>query len=95
MTVEELKTEIEKLISGLTVTGFENIDSEIIEKIKALSETASELGMKEGKRLIENLSGAINAIKEGKSKAESGIVRLTALEFYLKNQSGSENIEDL
>jgi hypothetical protein len=45
--------------------------------------------------LIENLSGAINAIREGKSKAESGHVRLTALEFYLKNQSGSENIEDL
>jgi ribosomal protein L7/L12 len=95
MTVEELKAELEKVISDLTATEFENIDPGIIEKIKALSETASELGMKEGKRLIENLSGAINAIKEGRSKAESGNIRLTALEFYLKNQSGSENIEDL
>ena len=95
MTVEELKVELGKVISGLAATGLENIDSGIREKVRALSNTAGELGMKEGKRLIENLSGAIDAIKEGKSKAESGHVRLTALEFYLKNQSGSENIEDL
>jgi hypothetical protein len=95
MTVEELRVELGKVISDLTATGLVNIDSGIMEKIKTLSDTAGELGMKEGKRLIDNLSGAINAIKEGKSKAESGNVRLTAVEFYLNNHSGSENIEDL
>ena len=95
MTVEELRAELGKIVSGFTAAGLKDIDSAMMEKIKTLSETAGELGMNEGKRLIENLVGAITAIKEGKSQAESGTLRLTALEFYLKNLSGSENIEDL
>ena len=95
MTVEELKKELEKITSGLTSTGFESIDSGTVEKLEKLSAAAGEAGMKEGKHLIGNLLTAIKAIQEGKSKAESGNLRLTALDFYLKNLSGSENIEDL
>ena len=95
MTVEELRTELEAVISGLTSSGFDNIDSGTLEKLDKLAAAAGELSMNEGKRLVENLIGAMKAIQEGKSKSDSGTVRLTALNFYLKNLSGSENTEDL
>jgi hypothetical protein len=95
MKIEDLRTELGTIISGLTSSGFNNADSAIMEKIDKVIAAAGESGMKEAKRLLENLSGAIKAIKEGKSQAESGTVRLTALDFYLKNLPDSENIEDL
>lgn len=95
MTVEELRVELDSIISGLTDSGFNNIDSETVEKLDKLAAVANELEIKEGKRLIENLSGTMKAIKEGKSKAESGAVRLTALDFYLKKISDSGTVEDL
>ena len=95
MTVEELKKELETIISGLTSSGFGSIGPETVEKLDKLAVTSGELDMKEGKRLIENLSGAMKAIKEGKSNTESGNVRLTALDFYLRKLSVDGNIEDL
>ena len=95
MTVEELKTELEKAIKELTSSGFGSIDAITVENLEKSSLAASELELKEGRHLIENLLNAIKAIQEGKSKAESGTLRLTALEFYLKKLSGSENTEDL
>jgi len=95
MTIEELRTELGTIISSLTASGFTNTDSKILEKIDKSITAANESGMKEAKRLLENLSGAIKAIQEGKSQAESGTVRLTALDFYLKNLPSNENIEDL
>ena len=95
MIVGELRTELTTIISALTSSGFENIDSGIVEKLDKIAAAAGESDMKEGKRLIENLSAAMKAIKEGSSKAESGNVRLTALDFYLKNLTDSEHTEDL
>jgi len=95
MTIEDLRTELKLIISSLTSSGFDNADPKIMEKVDKLTVAAAESGMKEGKRLLENLSGAIKAIQEGKSQAESGTVRLTALDFYLKNLPDNENIEDL
>ena len=95
MTIEDLRTELSSIISSLTSSGFDNADPEIMEKAEKLAVTAGESGMKEAKHLLENLSGAIKAIQEGKSHAESGTVRLTALDFYLKNLPDSESIEDL
>ena len=95
MTVEDFRIELEKIISGLTSSGFDGIDSGTVEKLDKLAAAAVELGMKEGKHLISNLSGVIKAIQEGKSKAESGSLRLTALDFYVKKLSGSGNIEEL
>jgi len=96
MTIEEetLKTELEKIIAALTSLGFDSIDSGTVEKLDKLAVVAGELGMKTGKQLVENLSGAMKAIQEGKSQAESGNIRLTALDFYIKKLSGS-NTEDL
>ena len=94
MTVEELKTELEKIISGLSSSGFGNVDSGIVEKLEKLAVTAGELEMNEGKRLIENLASTMKSIKEGQTKADSGNVRLTALDFYVKKLAGG-GIEDL
>ena len=95
MTGEELRKELETVVSGLSSSGFDSIDSATVEKLDKLAASAGELGMKEGMHLIGNLSGAMKAIQEGKSKAESGNLRLTALDFYMKKLSGGENIEDL
>ena len=95
MTVEELQKELATIISTLTSSGFEKTDSGTLEKLDVLAAAASEMGMNEGKRLIRNLSDVIKAIKEGKSKVESGNVRLTALEFYVQHLAISEHTEDL
>ena len=94
MTVEELKAELEKVVSELTSSGFANIDSGTVAKLDKFAATAGELGMKEGNKLLENLSGAMKAIQEGKSQAGSGDVRLTALDFYVKKLSNTTT-EDL
>lgn len=95
MTIGELRIELETIISGLSSSGFENISSETVEKLEKLAVSAAESGMKEGKRLMENLLSTVKSIREGSSKAESGNVRLTALDFYFKNLPSSEHIEDL
>jgi len=95
MTVEELKTELDNIVSGLSSSGFGSIDSGVVEKLEKLAIVAGALEMKEGKRLIDNLVVIMNAIKEGKSKAESGNVRLTALDFYIKKLAGGGTVEDL
>ena len=95
MTVEKVRTELEKVVSALSSSNFGNIDSKILEKLTKLAADADKLGMKEGKHLIGNLIDAMKAIQEGKSKAESGNLRLTALDFYLKKLAGTGNIKDL
>jgi hypothetical protein len=60
-----------------------------------LASAADEAGIKEGKYLIENLSVVMKAIQERKSKPESGGIRLTALEFYVKKLTDTENPEEL
>ena len=95
MTVEELGAELEKMVAGLTSSGFGSIDSGSLEKLDKFAAMADQLGMKEGKRMIGNLSQAMKAIQEGKSKADSGNVRLTALDYYVKKLTSGEQIEDL
>ena len=95
MTVEELRLDLEKIIASLNSSGFGAIEAGTTDKLEKLGVVANELGMFQGKQLIDNLIGVIKAIQDGKSKAESGIVRLTALDFYVKKLSGTENIEDL
>ena len=94
MTVEELGTELGKLIPALASVGFKSIDPGAVEKLDKFAAAAGELGMKEGKHLLENLSGVMKSIQEGKSTAGSGNVRLTALEFYINKLSDSKT-EDL
>jgi hypothetical protein len=94
MTVEELCSELETIVSKLNTAGFGDIDPGLVEKLDNFSVAAGDLGMKEGKHLLENLSGAMKAIKDGKSSADSGSVRLTTLDFYVKKIAGG-NTEEL
>ena len=95
MTVEELRLELENIITSLNTSGFTAVEAAISEKLSKLSASAAELGMKQGKQLIDNLTGVIKAVQEGKSQADSGMIRLTALDFYVKKLSGSDSTEDL
>jgi hypothetical protein len=95
MTLEEFTKELEQIIAGLSSSGFDTIDSGIVEKLDALAAVAGDAGFTNGKHLIENLSGAMKAIKDGKSTAASGNIRLTALEFHLKRVTESGQVEDI
>jgi hypothetical protein len=94
MTVEELRSELEIIVSNLSSAGFGTIDPGMVEKLDIYSTTAGDLGMKEGKHLLGNLSTVMKAIKDGKSSPGSGDIRLTALDFYVKKITG-DSIEDL
>jgi hypothetical protein len=94
MTEEELRPKVEAIVSTLSSNGFGTIDPGLMEKLDVYSTAAGELGMKEGKHLLENLSAVIKAIKDGRSSPDSGAVRLMALEFYFKKIVG-DSIEDL
>ena len=95
MTVEELRNELEKIVACLYSSGFGNVDAGIIKKLEQLCASAVEQGLNEGKHLIENLITVIQSIQDGKSKPESGNIRLIALEFYLGKLTGSEDTEEL
>ena len=95
MTVEELRSELGNTLSNLADADFGNIDTAVMEKLDEFAAAAGELNMKEGKRLIENLSKTMKAIQEGTSNASSGNLRLTALDFYLKKHSAGGTVEDL
>ena len=94
MTIKELHGELDMIITSLNASEFNTVESEVLQRLEDLCVSAKELGLTKGKNLIENLVNVIKAIQEGKSKAESGILRLTALEFYVKNlQSGTDTEE--
>jgi len=95
MTVEELLRTLEKMSSELASSGFENVDPKTMEKLREIALKAGELQMKEGKHLTENVISCIKAIQDGRSKIQSGYLRLTALDFYLKNFPESDFIEDI
>ena len=95
ITEEEVRVELNKIVTQLNTTGFGAVDEEIGKKLEQLKTSADEWGMKEGSHLISNLIAVIKAIKEGKSRPESGKLRLIALEFYLMKFSGSDITIDL
>jgi hypothetical protein len=66
-----------------------------IEKLETLSAAAAGLGMRQGKKLIDNLSTVLKSFKEGKSAEGSVAVRMTAMDFYLQNLRGSSPMEEI
>ena len=92
---KQMLEDLETVLSNMISSGFDKVDQPTIEKLEKISSEAEALGMKTGKRLIDNLSGILKSFKEGKSSVESISLRFTALEFYKKNivdnqGSGSE-----
>jgi hypothetical protein len=84
-TVESLREELEKCISGINSAGFGNFDPQNIDKLEKFAATAAGLGMNAGKKLVDNLTEVLKSFKDGGTKEDSVTVRLTALEFYLQN----------
>jgi hypothetical protein len=84
-TVESLREELEKCISGINSAGLGDFDPQNIDKLEKFAAAAAGLGMNSGKKLIDNLTNVLKSFKDGGTKEGSVTVRLTALEFYLQN----------
>ncbi|MDR1588117.1 MAG: hypothetical protein LBS57_11725 [Treponema sp.] len=93
-TVENLQKELETCIGSINSAGLSSPDPQNTEKLDKMSAAAASLGMNQAKKLIDNLSTVLKSFKDGAAKEESVTVRLTALEFYLKNTAGGPT-EDL
>ncbi|GHV94903.1 hypothetical protein AGMMS50293_12230 [Spirochaetia bacterium] len=93
-TVANLQKELESCLGSINSAGLDKLDSQNIEKLEQISAATDGLGMKQGKKLIDNLCVVLKAFKEEKSTGESVSLRLTALDFYLQNTKGGDT-EDL
>ena len=93
--VEKIHKAMEKILASIGTAGFDKLDVSIIDELDKISANAKALGMEQGKKLAENLSAVLKSFKEGKTAADSVSVRLTALDFYLKNTQGGTSTEEL
>ena len=94
-TVDNLQKELESCVKSITTAGLGSLDSQNIEKLDKLSSAAGGLGMNQGKKLIDNLATVLKSFKEGKSTEDSVSIRMTAMDFYLKNTKASGSTEEL
>jgi hypothetical protein len=94
MTIDELHTKLDVLLKGFPASGFDTVADNVMAELGSFASQAAELGMKNGKILIDNLTTALKARKTGGNADESVQVRLTALDFYVKKIQSGET-EDL
>jgi hypothetical protein len=95
-SIENVCKEVEKVLGTINAKGIANIDEGVCGDLEKLSAAAETLGMKSGKKLIDNLSTVVKSFKEGKSEEGSVLLRITALDFYNKNVLNSQgSIEDI
>ncbi|MDR0599124.1 MAG: hypothetical protein LBG84_03450 [Treponema sp.] len=94
MTIEELQGKLGALIAALPEADFDSVDAGFMGALDSCAGQAEKLGMKAGKRLIENLAAALRVRQTGGNTDESIVVRLTALNFYVKNlqNGGTEDL---
>jgi len=91
--IESFQKVLADCVSSIRSSGLNNLNAQLIDKLDNLSHSASELGMTQGKKLIENLSTVLKTFKEGKSGEDSVMLRIEALDFYLKNTNGAATEE--
>ena len=90
MTIEEFQNRLNTLLTDLPASEFDTVADNVIAELSEFSSKADSLGMKSGKKLISNLTEALKTRKAGSNTDDSVQIRLTALDFYLKNlQSGT------
>jgi len=94
-TIEKIHSELEACLKSINAAGLGNLNPEDIEKLDKISAAAAGLGIDQGKKLTENLSAVLKNFKEGKSGEDSVAIRITALDFYLKNTQGGASTEEL
>jgi hypothetical protein len=96
-TIEHVCQDLETLLGNINSSGLTNIDPGIAEKFGELGSAADSLGMKNGKKLIDNLVEVLKSFKDGKAEEGSVSVRITALDFYQKKVLSSleAGVEDI
>jgi hypothetical protein len=95
-TVGNLCGELDKLLSDVTASGYGNLDAGVGEKLAQLSSAADGLGMKNGKKLIDNFADVLKSFKDGKADEKSVSLRFTALDFYKNNIKANQGeLEEL
>ena len=92
-TTENIQKELESCIGSINSAGLDKLDPQNIEKLEKISAAAAACGMNQGKKLVDNLIAVLKTFKEGKSTQDSVSIRLTALDFYLKNTTGAATEE--
>ena len=85
MTIEEFQTRLNTLLEGLPASKFDTVADNVIVELNDISSEADFLGMKSGKKLISNLTEALKTRKAGNNTDDSIQIRLTAMDFYIKN----------
>jgi hypothetical protein len=94
--IETIRGELEQLLSDINASGYANIDAGIMGRLDTIGATAEKLGMKNGKKLIDNLTEVLKSFKEGKTEEKSVALRFTALEFYNNNiKAETGDVEEL
>ena len=94
-TVEGFRKELENCITSINSAGLASLDAKNIENLEKISAAAAGFGMNQGKKLVDNLLTVLKSFKEGKSNENSVSLRMTAIDFYLKNTQGGGSTEEL
>jgi molecular chaperone GrpE (heat shock protein) len=95
-TIENVCKELEKIVADINSKGVATVVDAVSPNLEKLSAAAETLGMKSGKKLVDNLSTVLKSFKDGKSEEGSVSVRVTALDFYIKNVLSSQGaVEDI
>jgi c-di-GMP-binding flagellar brake protein YcgR len=91
-----MRGELEQLLADISASGYANVDAGIMSRLDAAGAAAEKLGMKNGKKLVDNLSEVLKAFKDGKTEEKSVALRFTALEFYNNNiKAETGEVEEL
>ena len=94
--IETIRGELEQLLSDISASGYAGGDAGITGRLDTVGAAAEKLGMKNGKKLIDNLTEVLKSFKEGKTEEKSVALRFTALEFYNSNiKAEAGEVEEL
>jgi hypothetical protein len=92
-SVESICNELDKLLSGMSASEYGNAG--FVDQLQKLSAAAENLGMKDGKKLIDNLREVLKSFQAGTADEKSVAIRCTALEFYKNKIQDQGAAEDL
>jgi archaellum biogenesis ATPase FlaH len=90
-SIKNLCQELDAILAGLNSSSFDKATPAVMENLEKISLEATEVGMKSGKGLIDNFIEVLKSFQAGKSNEDSVSLRLTALDFYVKNILGSDS----
>lgn len=81
--MKKLCERTEELISDIVFCGYENVSADIIKKLCDISENMKELGMREGSRLVSEISDEIAACRRNENDGARISGLISRMEFYI------------